>query len=114
MTAVRTVLKDKYADFSGRARRSEFWWFALFSFAANLVATFIFGMIGLGFVAYIVSLALLVPGIAVAVRRLHDRDMIGWWCLIALVPLVGGIALLVICALEGTKGPNKYGADPAA
>ena len=110
-TAVTTVLQKKYADFNGRASRSEFWWFTLFAFVVNMLANIIFGAIGLGFLAMIVSLALLVPSIAVAVRRLHDRDMIGWWVLLGLVPVIN-IALLVICALEGTTGPNKYGADP--
>ena len=110
-TAVTTVLQKKYADFSGRASRSEFWWFTLFAFIVNMLSNIIFGAIGIGFLAMIVSLALLVPSIAVAVRRLHDRDMIGWWVLLGLVPVIN-IALLVICALEGTAGPNKYGADP--
>src|SRR5262245_29525103 len=61
---------------------------------------------------YVYGLAVLLPGLAVAVRRLHDTARSGWWILIALVPFIGGIWLLVLMCLEGTSGPNQYGADP--
>lgn len=111
-TAVKTCF-NKYADFTGRARRSEFWWFALFAFGLGIVTTAIDGILGsFGIVNALTSLAILLPSIAVGVRRLHDRDMVGWWYLIVLIPVIGVLALLVIFCLKGTEGPNRFGADP--
>jgi len=128
--AVRTVLTKKYATFSGRASRSEYWWFQLFYwialivtgiltvalaavFNANENSLFIFVPIGL------LVLAMLLPVIALQVRRFHDRDMSGWWYLGAVivgnVPFVGiliWIAVFVISCLKGTDGPNRFGPDP--
>jgi uncharacterized membrane protein YhaH (DUF805 family) len=105
------VLKN-YVGFSGRARRAEFWQFALI----NLVILIALDVIGLvakfPLLGGIYALAVLLPGLAVTIRRLHDTDKSGWWYLIVLVPLVGAIVLLVFTATEGTRGPNKYGADP--
>ena len=106
VTAVKTCL-TKYVDFQGRARRSEYWWFFLFNFGAGLVTTLISDGLNI-----LWSLAMLLPSLAVAVRRLHDRDMTGWWVLLALVPFVGMIALLIILALRGTEGANRFGPDP--
>lgn len=130
----------QYADFSGRARRAEYWWFA--AFQAGVVAVlYILGAIFAGMSAasasidpttgavetsrgggYVVALllygvaalwalALFVPGLAVTVRRLHDTNRSGWWWLISFVPF-GSLVLLVFCVMEGTPGPNLYGADP--
>ena len=125
------VLKQ-YVDFSGRARRTEYWMFTLFSviisIALGIVDALVFGTgsfaavlgggvtasVSLGVLGTIYSLAVLLPSLAVAVRRLHDTDRSGWWLLIGLVPLVGGIVLLVFLVLEGTRGPNSHGADPKA
>lgn len=105
------VLKQ-YADFNGRARRKEYWMFALF----NLIIT-----VGLGVVAGIIrtpilgtlyTLAVLVPGLAVSVRRLHDIGKSGWTLLFGLIPIVGAILLIVWAASEGTSGNNPYGPDP--
>jgi len=110
------VLK-KFADFSGRARRKEFWMFILFSLIISIVLSVIDGVLGMraqngfGLLSGLYSLAVLVPSIAVGVRRLHDRDMTGWFYLLMLVPLAN-IALIVIFCLEGTRGSNKYGPDP--
>ena len=110
------VLK-KFADFSGRARRKEFWMFILFTLIISFVLAFIDGLLGMraangfGLLSGLYSLAVLVPSIAVAIRRLHDRDMSGWFYLLMLVPLAN-IALIVIFCLEGTRGSNKYGPDP--
>ncbi|EXL02427.1 DUF805 domain-containing protein [Aquamicrobium defluvii] len=128
--AVRTVLTKKYATFSGRASRSEYWWFQLFYwialivlgiltvalsavFNANENSLFFFIPIGL------LVLAMLLPVIALQVRRFHDRDMSGWWYLGAVivgnVPFVGilvWIAVFVISCLKGTDGPNRFGPDP--
>lgn len=113
---------SRYADFSGRSRRMEFWMFAVMNIGASIVASILDGILGMsgmiagayGPVSLIVGLGLLVPGIAVGVRRLHDQDKSGWWLLIALVPVIGAIALLVFYFLEGTKGDNRFGPDPKA
>lgn len=109
---------SRYADFSGRSRRMEYWMFFLFNFAAVVIAMLLDGLLGLsGMVGpygpfyAITALGLLVPSLAAAVRRLHDQDKSGWWLLLALVPLAG-IVILVFMFLEGTKGPNQYGPDP--
>ncbi len=106
------VLK-KYAVFSGRARRKEFWMFFLF----NLIITFLLGFIevlvgGPGIVGTLYGLALLIPSIAVSVRRLHDISHSGWWLLIGLIPLIGAIVLLVFMVQDGKPGQNQYGANP--
>jgi uncharacterized membrane protein YhaH (DUF805 family) len=119
------VLKQ-YADFSGRARRTELWMFALFNFIASVILALVDSLIGTasfvstgssvvfspGLLGGLYSLAVLIPSFAVGVRRLHDQDRTGWWLLIGLIPFVGGIVLLVFFCLEGTRGPNQYGPDP--
>lgn len=126
------IAMGKYATFSGRARRSEFWYFTLF---AQVIIPFVFlllvflsGMIaGLsganessavssdqfiwGPIAGLYSLAIFVPSIAVSVRRLHDIDASGWWFLLSFVPFAN-IALLVMYVLDGTAGPNRFGPNP--
>jgi len=94
----------------GRASRSAFWWFALFSAIAYLVVGWIFDASRVaGIILYIVvGIPLLLAGISVAVRRLHDSDRAGWWWWIGFLPLVGGIVLLVFYLLRGTPGPNRY------
>lgn len=99
--SISTCFK-KYADFSGCASRSEFWWWALFSFVAALVLGFISE-----WVSGIFSLATLIPYLAVGARRLHDVDRSGWWQLIALIPLIGWIILIIWFATEG-KQPNRF------
>ena len=111
--AVKTCL-NKYATFSGRAQRSEYWYFFLFMIVVNIVASVldsaIFGDIP---VLYLIStLALIVPSIAAGVRRLHDTDKSGWWLLLGLIPIVGAIVLIVFFCQRGTVGPNQFGADP--
>jgi uncharacterized membrane protein YhaH (DUF805 family) len=112
--AWRTVLLQKYATFSGRARRSELWWYALFQFGVMIVLSIIDSVLfrGHAFLTGIAGLALLIPGIAVVVRRLHDTNRSGWWYFIAFVPVIGGLILLYFCILRGTPGPNNYGPDP--
>lgn len=120
------VLK-KYATFSGRARRTEFWVFVLINAIISIILSIIDGLIGMdakrsvgtmtynfsgGLLSGIYGLAVLLPSIAVQVRRLHDTNRSGWWILIDLVPLVGWIILLVFNVLPGTPGPNRYGPDP--
>jgi uncharacterized membrane protein YhaH (DUF805 family) len=110
---------QKYADFSGRAPRAEYWWFYLFSTVAVIITMVIdsiigsnFGGTGYGIVTALIGLALILPSIAVGVRRLHDTDRSGWWLLIAFVPLIGVIVLLVFLVTEGTLGDNRYGPNP--
>ena len=110
----------KYADFSGRAPRAEYWWFYLMViigyFVASILDSFVGtgGMMGtFGVLTMIVMLGLLLPSIAAGVRRLHDTDRSGWWLLIAIIPLIG-LVLIYFLVLEGTKGDNRFGADPYA
>jgi uncharacterized membrane protein YhaH (DUF805 family) len=111
----------KYASFSGRARRAEYWWFTLFVALViaglTIVDTMIIGMesietYGIGPLGALFSLALLLPSLALTVRRLHDRDKSGWWILWALLPLIGGLILLYQYVQRGTIGDNRFGADP--
>lgn len=109
----------KYAVFGGRSRRKEYWFFALFSVIISVVLSIIDSAIGtldsstgLGLLSGIFSLAILIPSIAVSVRRLHDIDRTGWWFLISFVPLVGTIVLLVFAARDSTPGSNRYGPNP--
>ncbi len=132
----------RYAEFSGRSRRMEFWMFALLNTIVSIVlAVVVFGMSGgaaltevnpddtlalygamfsgVGLLFVVWWLAILIPSIAVSVRRLHDRDMSGWWylgfILVSLIPFVGvlaSIGFIVIMALPGTVGPNRFGEDP--
>jgi uncharacterized membrane protein YhaH (DUF805 family) len=113
--AVKSVLTTNYATFSGRARRSEYWWYVLFVVIASLVLGLIDEMvIGMGLLGGVFALATLIPGIAVGVRRLHDRDMSGWWLLIGFVPLVGWLILIYLFATPGTSGENRFGPEPLA
>jgi uncharacterized membrane protein YhaH (DUF805 family) len=127
--AVRTCVREKYADFRGRASRSEYWWFqaAFFLFLAIPIVMVIVGMMndsdGLTFTGLalggLIVLALFIPGLSVTARRLHDLDYSGWWYLLYLVlsnfPYVGfavTIGGLVFVCRRGTKGPNRFGDDP--
>ena len=113
MTAAKTGL-SKYATFTGRARRSEFWFFILFELLALFAAAVLDGIFGTdgGFYA-LVALGLLIPVLAVSVRRLHDTDRSGWWYLLVFVPF-GVIVLIIWWASKGTAGDNRFGADPTA
>jgi len=103
----RAVLEN-YANFSGRATRPEYWWF----FLANLILSVVLGF--LPFIGNVYSLATLLPGIAVAMRRLHDTGRSGWWLLLVLIPIVGWIIVIVWLATPGNPGVNEHGAPPAA
>ena len=140
MDAVKTCF-GKYATFSGRALRSEFWWYVLFIFIAQIVlgmvdraafgpselmnmsATGMQGMQdGMGFafsyqpqpITGIFMLATLVPSLAVGARRLHDTGRSGWWQLLVLIPLIGVIVLIVFWASKGSDSENTYGPAPQA
>jgi uncharacterized membrane protein YhaH (DUF805 family) len=105
------VLKQ-YAVFQGRARRKEYWMFTLFNIIAYIACSIVDGVLGMMLFTPIYALAVLLPSLAVTIRRLHDTDRSGWWILIALVPAIGGIILLIFTCLEGTAGDNRFGANP--
>ncbi|MFI9650636.1 DUF805 domain-containing protein [Streptomyces sp. NPDC052040] len=105
------VLK-KYVVFNGRARRQEYWMFALFNLIITIVLTVIDAVAGTAIPGALYSLAVLLPALGVTFRRLHDTGKSGWWILISLIPLVGWIILIVFLATEGTPEPNKYGTNP--
>ncbi len=114
--AVKSAFKN-YAKFDGRASRSEYWWFWLFEIivlAGSMVLTLGDGIIAnIGGLIYIVAaLGMFLPSLGLLFRRLHDTDRSAWWILISLIPLVGGIVLLVFTVLDGTPGPNKFGPRP--
>jgi uncharacterized membrane protein YhaH (DUF805 family) len=121
----------RYADFEGRSRRMEYWMFYLFTLLLGLGFMLVLGIVALllytmglsenammtviiplYFIGFLLSLALVVPSLAVAVRRFHDQDKSGWMVLLALIPFVGGIIFIVFMCLEGTRGPNRFGPDP--
>jgi uncharacterized membrane protein YhaH (DUF805 family) len=110
------VLK-KYCVFQGRARRKEYWMFTLFSVLIYIALMIIEGILGmggegLGVLSILYSLAVLLPSLGVSVRRLHDTGRSGWWLLISLVPLIGGIVLLVFLVLDSQPGANQHGPNP--
>jgi len=111
---------NKYAEFSGRAGRAEYWYFVLFNFLIIIglnILTWMFGKVpGLGMIlsatAALYGLAMIVPGLAVAVRRLHDTNKSGWMLLLCLIPLIGSIIVLVFMILDSQPGANQYGPNP--
>ena len=112
------VLKN-YAGFSGRARRKEYWMFTLFNIIFAIVAVLLDNVLGIAMteVGYgplygLYALAMLIPGLAVTVRRLHDVGKSGWMILIALIPIIGSIWLLVLMVTDSNPGENEYGANP--
>ena len=107
------VLK-KYLVFEGRARRKEYWYFALISFIISAILSLIDTAIGINVLATIYGLAVLLPALGVSVRRLHDTGRTGWWIFINLIPLVGLIIWLVFMFTDSQQGENKYGPSPKA
>ena len=111
----------KYTVFTGRARRKEYWFFVLFNIIISValaIVDYVTGTynstMGMGLLGGLYTLAVLLPAIAVSIRRLHDTGRSGWWLLIALVPVVGGIVLLVFMVLDSQPGDNAYGPSPKA
>ncbi|MBV8542453.1 MAG: DUF805 domain-containing protein [Pseudonocardiales bacterium] len=111
----------QYADFAGRARRKEYWMFTLVNMVISVVLAIIdgvlnlnIGLLNVGLLGLLYSLAVLLPGLGVGVRRLHDTGRSGWWLLIGIIPLVGWIVLIVFLATDGERQPNAYGPDPKA
>lgn len=104
-----------YVGFQGRARRKEYWMFVLFNIIISIVLGIIEAIIGTNQVlAFIYSLAILLPSLAVAFRRLHDTGKSGWWLLIGLIPLIGSIILLVFFCTDSDANDNQYGPNPKA
>jgi uncharacterized membrane protein YhaH (DUF805 family) len=120
------VITKRYAQFSGRARRKEFWMYFLFWFIVLVVAGILDKVLGLdygdpdakfgrtGWISTILFLAMAIPSIAVSVRRMHDKDRTGWWVLIWLIPCIGWIWFIIWQAQDGTPGDNRFGPDPKA
>lgn len=124
------VIRNHYADFRGRARRREYWMFVLINAVITVILQLPFQIqnvsaaangetatpSGLALLSLVLSalygLAILLPSLAVTVRRLHDTGRSGWWSLIALVPFVGGLVLLIFTVLDGQPGTNKWGPNP--
>ena len=105
------ALKNKYADFSGRAHRTEYWMFVLINIIIIVVLSIIDAMITGGILQIVYSLGVLIPSVAVAARRMHDTDRSGWMLLLGLIPLVG-LVLIYFLVLDSQPGPNKYGPNP--
>ena len=110
-----------YATFSGRSQRSEYWYFLLFYLIIYLVLAVVDGITGsfsaksgIGLLTGIFSLAMLLPGLSVAVRRLHDTGRSGWWILIGLIPLIGGIVPIVFLVQDSEAGADRFGGNPKA
>lgn len=111
----------KYATFSGRARRSEFWWWQLLCVLLN-VSPFILAVLGylaapsavdwLVWVGYAINAAILIPDMAITCRRLHDIERSGWWQVLFLVPIVGWVLFVWWCVKPGDAGPNRFGPSP--
>lgn len=111
----------KYAVFTGRSQRSEYWYFTLFYILIVIGLTVIDGFTGslseksgMGLLSGLFALAVVIPSIAVGARRLHDIDRTAWWLLIGLIPMVGIITLLIFFAQDSTVGSNRFGANPKA
>lgn len=110
----------RYTDFSGRSRRKEYWLFVLGVVVVAILLSLVESAAGLngmiagayGPLTALFFLGIIVPSIAVQVRRFHDQDKSGWFVLIGLIPIIGGLIVLVFMFLEGTKGSNRFGPDP--
>jgi uncharacterized membrane protein YhaH (DUF805 family) len=109
---VTTVYTQKFADFNGRGRRSEYWFAYLALVLVSVVANIIGAVIGTNILTYLVALAALVPILAAGARRLHDTDKSGWWLLIGIIPLIGIVVLIVFFVMDSQPGTNQYGPSP--
>ncbi len=106
---------QNYVNFSGRDSRKQYWMFVLFNIIVSFVISFVAGLV-LGdagtYVGYVYDLAILLPSIAIAIRRMHDIGKSGFWILICLIPLIGVIWYLVLMCKAGDEGENQYGPVP--
>ncbi len=112
----KNVITKKYAEFNGRATRSEYWYFVLFNVLIMLALSIVGNIIGGRDVGEtlqsLYNLAVLIPSLAVGARRLHDTGRSAWWLLLCLIPIIGWIVLIVFLATDTTPGDNKYGSNP--
>lgn len=115
------VIKNKYATFTGRARRQEFWMYFLVVAIIEIALSIIFSILGSiagvfsiigSFIIGLFGLVIIIPTLALWMRRLHDTGKSGWWLLISLIPVVGSIVLLIFALLDSQPGDNKYGPNP--
>ena len=108
-------LLKKYAVFSGRAQRKEYWFFILFYLIFTIAVAIVDVVLGtesIGLLSILYAVAMIVPSLAVTVRRLHDIGRSGWWILIAFIPIIGGIVLFVFAVLDSQEGENRFGPNP--
>ncbi len=118
MEHYKRALLQKYATFTGRDSRAQFWYFVLFNIVISIILSIVEGMLGLrsrggsGILSGLYNLALVIPSIAATTRRLHDTNRSGWWWLIGLIPIVGWIVLIVLLVGDSTPGDNQYGSNP--
>ena len=103
---------SNYINFQGRATRAEYWWWTLFAVISDVVLGFIDAALGIGFLQGLFSLAILIPGLAVGARRLHDIGKSGWWQLLWFAIVVGWVILWVWAFRQGDRGQNQHGLDP--
>ena len=117
-----TLPLKRYAEFSGRSRRKEYWMFVLFIIAVSVGIGIVEAILGLsatigdayGPISLLFLLAIFIPSLAVQVRRFHDQGRSGWFVLLNFIPFIGTLIVLVFMCLDGTDGPNEYGPDPKA
>ncbi len=108
------AIKNKYAQFDGRAQREEYWMYFLFYIISYIVVAFVSYILHMPFLVVIFILAILMPSIAITTRRLHDINRSGWWQLLGLIPIIGGIILLIWYVTDSDSGSNQYGPNPKA
>jgi len=113
------IVKNKYAKFEGRARRKEFWYFVLVNIIIIFGLSFIDGLTGnfnsdisMGLLSGIYSVAVIIPSLAVSIRRLHDSSLSGWWILLSFIPIIGGLILIVLYVRDSAPEENIYGPNP--
>jgi len=103
-----SICLSKYADFNGRAKRPEYWWFVLFLFLLGAITAAVSEVLN-----SIVGLATIIPSLAVGARRLHDINRSGWWQLLWIIPVIGWIVVVIFLAQEGESTDNQFGAIPS-
>lgn len=111
MTSIKYNFEN-YFSITGRASRSEYWWFTLFMLILYVIAGIMDSVVGFPIFYLTTALILLAPSICVAIRRMHDVNKSGWWLLVSFIPLVGALYLLYLLVTKGTDGDNDFGADP--
>lgn len=102
----------KYAEFSGRTPRKEYWMFVFYNFIIAIILSIILGILHVSLLIFVYDLFIIFPSVAISMRRLHDTGHSGWWLLIGLVPLVGAVILFVFYVTDSQSGENKYGPNP--